>query len=281
MALFGRWQTKPPVGTLIDWSHPLAAGLVLAAPLNEGAGGKTFNAANQAGNIGVFQTGSASPTWTSGPYGNAITTVSASSQYADFGDIPTLSGATRASMFCLGNRSSGNLWTTSRGTSTGERFEIFAYTNNSVFFIAESGAELYGYCNAPTGDFSMAMTYDGAQSSTAAGLGGYVNGAAQSLTSPDVWAGGAIASGTYDVLLGKEISDNLFSDGRYDLFMVWVGRVLTSSDVATLHANPWQLFTPPQPYYWHGSGAAARSLFLPATLSLGAGGSFFQSGVNS
>ena len=36
-----RWSEKPPVGTQINWGHPLAAGLVGAWLVNEN-GGKTL-----------------------------------------------------------------------------------------------------------------------------------------------------------------------------------------------------------------------------------------------
>ncbi len=46
---FGRGQQKPPLGTRIDWSHPLAQGLALCLPLTEGGGGSVFDLCRDVG----------------------------------------------------------------------------------------------------------------------------------------------------------------------------------------------------------------------------------------
>ena len=45
MSVFLRkpWRQKPPPSVQIDWSHPLAQGLALAAPINEGVSGRIRN----------------------------------------------------------------------------------------------------------------------------------------------------------------------------------------------------------------------------------------------
>lgn len=83
-----RWRDKPPCGTPIDRSRPLAAGLVRAWTLNEGQGIAFADAAT-----GVVDSASGTTlSWESTPYGHALSWPSSGSPISDSGDW--LSGRT-------------------------------------------------------------------------------------------------------------------------------------------------------------------------------------------
>ena len=63
-------RQKPLLGYGLDFSHPLAAGLVSAWLFNEGAGGRVTDSSGY-GNTGTF-VGTTLPTWTSGPRGPVV-----------------------------------------------------------------------------------------------------------------------------------------------------------------------------------------------------------------
>jgi hypothetical protein len=44
---YAPWQSKPPVGSVIDWSNPLSNGLVSVFLMNEGGGKTLINLVNQ------------------------------------------------------------------------------------------------------------------------------------------------------------------------------------------------------------------------------------------
>ena len=99
MALYGRWQTKPPPGTQIDWTHPLTRGLVGCWPMNEGCGTIVHNMApSRKVNHGAIVNGA---TWVPSRGGGGISTVTGSSHYIECGNIAELSGAGQATLFIV------------------------------------------------------------------------------------------------------------------------------------------------------------------------------------
>lgn len=85
----GRWVSKPPVGSMVDWSHPLSKGLVGCWLMNEGGGKKVKNLANNRNGIFVGSTAS----WKTGSKGKSVYLYGASSNpdYVSCGsDFPTL-----------------------------------------------------------------------------------------------------------------------------------------------------------------------------------------------
>ena len=148
----------------------------------------------------------------------------------------------------MGNRAAGKSWNVGRASSTGNRFEILQYTDNNAYFVAEQSGSQYGYCAAAAGDFSAALVFDGTQAAEAAGLAGYLNGARQSLTFTGTWfPGGPLSTSADPTRIGYDVSSAAYSDGRYDLALLWCGRALSAADVAALHRDPWQLFAPGPP----------------------------------
>lgn len=74
-----RWTSKPPIGAQVDWSHPLAKGLVGCFLMNEG-GGRIVNDLSNRGITG----NNVSATWSLGKRGSELKFVATSSQYVEF-----------------------------------------------------------------------------------------------------------------------------------------------------------------------------------------------------
>lgn len=85
---------KPPAGSMIDWGHPLAQGLIGCYLMNEGGGNKVFNLACKfpKQDIGVFGSGSDAPVR---GYGG----INFLSQKITFGDVTFFDGKVALSCF--------------------------------------------------------------------------------------------------------------------------------------------------------------------------------------
>jgi len=260
--LNGRWQSKPPPGTPIDPYGPFASGLIAAWTINEGTGPALYNAVNPNLYQGVFQSGAAAPTWRGGPNGAGITTVSASLQYVDHGTIGPLAGALKATIFAVGNRASAKIWTVGTSSHNGQRFGIQVFSDNFIYYLSECAGSTGGFSRSlvglVNGDFTIANAFDGTQSSAANGMLCYLNGVAQSIAPSAVWTPpNALATGTDPWRTGLDMANARYSDARYDLTLLWVGRTLSALEIASLHANAWQVFLPPSPYLLYYSPVSA------------------------
>jgi hypothetical protein len=266
-----RWQSKPPPGTPIDPYGPFASGMIAAWAINEGTGPALYNAVNPSLYQGVFAATTQAPTWGGGSRGASIACVTAVQQYVDHGVVP-LSGASKATMFAMGNRATSTIWSVGRATTTGARFFILAYNDNNVYFNSESdgtntkGGSTTGGVN-PAGDFSVAQVFDGSQSTIANGVTGYINGAAQTLSPYGTWSAPVTLFTNTDTWRTGNANSG-FTTGRFDLSLLWVGRALSALEIASLHANPWQVFLPPSPYLLYHSRS---SLLFRRTLTDRAG----------
>lgn len=68
MPVFGRWQTKPPAGTRLDWTNPFLRNLEFAAAFAVGSGPPGDLVTNQ-----PMIVGAGTPTWIGSQFGNALT----------------------------------------------------------------------------------------------------------------------------------------------------------------------------------------------------------------
>lgn len=228
---------KPARGALLDPTHPLAAGLVGAWLLNDGAGPAWNYAA--ASNPGALVGNAA---WVAGTRGTAINCPgNANASYVDCGAIPALNGASRVSLFVAGNLpSSTQAITVGRRVTSSKQFGP-GNGGSTIFFQCDDGTN----SNFPSaaipafGDCTIAMVFDGTQVNTAR-VAGYWNG--QSLTLP---TGGFV----YPTALPTVSDPFRFSynqggtgGARYDLCYLWIGRALSAAEVLRLHSDPYQLF---------------------------------------
>ena len=278
MPIHSQWKTKPPPGTPVDWSHPLARGLAGAWPLNERAGLVVSNAASCGHtNNGALVNG---PTWGPGPNGSAVNMVSASSQYIECGNFPALNGASQVTMFLSGLEGASNKnWMFGRITTGIQRIGLIQFSNGSLYAFANSGGgDFYIQVATVVPLSTLGLTFDGAQPTNPTKLVFYINGKATT-TGYYGTPGTQILSSTDTVQMGRYAATN-YSDGLYDTALMWIGRALTPGEMASIHANPWQLYAPPsfhrfaQPYTAVGSGrftlgplgAAGAGTFAAAAL---------------
>jgi hypothetical protein len=284
MSLWTGWISKPPQGTPLDPSQGLCAGLAGVWVFNEGSGKTAYNIASGGNtNNAIFQPGTASPTWVNGTRSTAIFAASASSQFANAGNIASLSGTFQASMFILGNVASGQALGAGRATTSADFF-MLAASAGSVYVTGTMSNGVQGladFATAPVGDCDMTFVYNG-RLAAASVPALYVNGLPKTLNIDTAFNTLGLATSTNGFLIGWDQSDASFTNGRFDAVYLWTGRALSAAEVLSLHENPWQIFAPPLPFWWGQSsgGGSTASLFRPATLSLGAGGPFFQTPVN-
>lgn len=79
--------------------------------------------------------------------------------------------------------------------------------------------------------------------------------------------------------IGATTTPGFFFNGQIEHMCIW-NRVLSADEIGGLCADPYQIFASPVLPQIFGYSPAVRSLYTPATLSLGSGGPFFQTPVN-
>jgi hypothetical protein len=225
-------------------------GLVGAWFCNEGTGGQLLNCVPSANiNNGVFQSGSGSPTWTVGDRGTAIQcTAATGNQYANAGVVDELNGVAQASLFCLGGATpSTKNWVCGcpiNGTASAFQMLLFS---GAIYYFVRNGAtqQLATGGGAPTGDFTIGMTFDGTQSTANNRVAAYLNGLTTSGTTPSGTPpaslpnfSGLSPASAGDFLIGADTILSRYQTGRTDLAYLWAGRALTAADYLMLHENP-------------------------------------------
>lgn len=266
----------------IDWGNPYSRALVLAVPFNEGMGIYAYNAVKPNGiNDGILASaGLILPTWTRSKYGPAITTVAANTQYVQFGVIAELNGAKLCSMVCFGNRQAGKVWTVGRndGTLVGDPhcFNMLLYSDNNFYFQLGDGTAQFTQITtassaAPVGDFSIAATFNSSIAGNAA-INMYVNGISMlhNVAGGGSPNGNGLDTNSVNFWVGNDQNDASYADGRFDLVLLYVGRVLSPGEVAALHNNPWQVFQNIQPRSSFNPTSSSNIIFLFSS-------SYFQS----
>jgi len=235
--------TKPSLSTPIDWGNPLAQGLVGAWAFNEGSGTKTFDAVsgitgvkqgatswhpegirNSGGTPAgiIFASGVANP--------QAASTMFCAGSFTDFSAIRTIGVLGAHSLVIQANG------TLKYGVST-------SLTYPSVYSTA-----LTGVVSSCAGTFG--------------GVGGthdiYVNGLAAKASQV---AGTGIIGGGPSGAIGCASSGNAYAQVFNGIISVvlFFSRALSPSEIASLSANPWQIYEPE--ITW----GEATSTSIPAT----------------
>ena len=260
-----RYQ-KPPVGIGLRRDNYYASGLVGAWLLNEGTGATAHNLVTPGLNDAAFGSSTHAPTWsvaTKPGFNFGLTTVASSQQYANAGVIQALNGATQASLMIFGNLYGTTTSSLAVGRSLGASSSpansyAFAITRYQSSFIGANigtgGASPYNiapyYTPGGSGDTAVTLTFDGTQSTQANRVAMYVGGALgvyHSGTETFPTALGTSTTAPFEI--GGDSLAGLYSDCRYDLVLLWVGRVLTQADVLRLIADPWQITAPSRVLY--------------------------------
>ena len=233
------WTRKPPLGTGVDWSNPLAQGLYYALPMAEGS------ALPQEIVQGATVTKTGSPTWTNDP---GINFGAVTNYYALPAWNPTTitllvmvyGGATGATQLTWWSRQfttslvpwmlSGNIATTGG---------MAAY--NGVWNATNTAANPYVTTNYNDGLWHVIVgTSDGAN------LRYFIDGIQQGVKT----FAANLPSNTSPVYLCQYLQNSAGFTGLMSLALAW-GRALSPADVASISSNPWQIFQPaPGPLLW-------------------------------
>ena len=215
---------KPPRGRQLIKGHPINRGLVGFWPMNEGGGGKVFDASGQTGSA-TFGSGADAPTWsTTGvlfdndyltiadnagvmpPHITVVTRIRKNADFSSFGMI-------------FGTRHNYGLWL---AFEPDEKLEI--RINNTSGWTDLGVAWVIGDTR------TVAVTWDGSMAHL------YTDGV---LTASNDFGDSNLSWGVNAVRVGKDYG------GSYPAYitMEWMAlhdRALTPSEIASLYRDPWQ-----------------------------------------
>jgi hypothetical protein len=259
---------RPEIGAEIDWSHPLAVGLV---GLWWFAGGPTNTILNLEDPAVGNGTLTGSPAWTGGPFGPALTLSTTGPAYVAVGQALGLSGATQASLFVVANRAAGANLFVGMGNSTSDRdrYAIQVATDNNAYFIGEADSRFvssptFPFVAASSGRISVANVFDGNLSSWSR-ISGFLNGARQTLTTGGVAPPASLSANSVLFDIGWERAKNAGSNATIELVALYAGRALTDADVDHLHREfhvgevDWPLLRSPLTREWLYTSLTAGS----------------------
>lgn len=254
------WATKPPMGARIDYSSPLAAGIIFCTPLNETGGAPSELMTGRISTPGI------APTWTYGQKGpalNAAATINVENfQFAnDARYVPTPSELTIAAVsfpITLATDTINAIISCNGAFSM--HYESFAGHGFAGFALANwsGGNENIRYLNVDpsvnawhvfvgviTGSSPSAIYLDGVSKATSTTSAV----SAQVLTNPVYILGNGVAG----------VKSTL--KGRHELIVMW-NRALTAAEIVQFTANPYQIFAPRRSYFNTAALAASSSNLL-------------------
>jgi Concanavalin A-like lectin/glucanases superfamily len=255
MPLYARRQSKPPPGTGIDWSHPLAHGLASLWALSEGSGLPIDSAAQAAAAAN-------SAAWSAGQYGTSLS-FNGSSQYVNLGAQPQLELVAPFSVVscCAPTASTSNqhLIDVRSGGANGYFLAFDLNGNNEIDLFVQNGV---GDATSPSSNNAVdgATHVFAATLTTAASnnVAFYRDGTAWgTATNPNFTTS---YSSTPNIFVGQNSVNGAWFKGQIDWIAVW-NRALAAAEILAL-ADPnaiWRLFAPPRPYalYRRAPGASA------------------------
>lgn len=243
-------RTKPPYGARIDWSHPMARGLVCCLLFDE-PGGKPIDLAT-----GIAATPTNGPTKRVHLYGPEFKFVAASDQYIALGDPARLqiTGAiTIAAEYRLDSTPALNnaFQIAAKDKDTGGRaynldVNLAAVNSGARFYINGGGAggsaDLVGEGRNPvTGDDRQVI---GTYRSGDRQLGLYVNGG---LVASKIASAASIPSATANVLVGRREYAGFTNpfDGSIRYVLIW-NRFMPAQEARQLYdpRTRWAFLTP-------------------------------------
>ena len=132
-----RWTSKPPVGSQIDWSHPLSRGLVACFLMNEGGGSKIYDIARR--NNGTLINGA---TWKAGKRGVALN-FDGTDDYVDVGSAIgkptswTITGWIKPTSIA----NNGIIFSVDTGGSNNNAWGVYGNSGNILSLYVSSGSD--------------------------------------------------------------------------------------------------------------------------------------------
>jgi len=235
------WTQKPPVGSQINWGHPLSQGLVGAWLMNEGGGNVIKDIATI--NTGGLVSGSWKPT-TKGlgiNFDGTATQVNCGhSQQLDVTTKPLTYAFTFQTSYTAGV----SKFIVSKGTT-----EVISTSNAGIIFktdflttdLSRQSAVSWFSINIP---YIITLTWDG--SPVATGIHIYKDGVeSPSYTSINA-VDGKVDTSANDFIIGD--SANRVSQVM-NFLMRW-NRVLSPSEISSLYTSPYQFITAPRSRFY-------------------------------
>jgi hypothetical protein len=265
------WQSKPPQGTGLNRSIGLTSGLVAFWPLLEGSGPAVYDLIT---GLPLVLGGGA--TWGSGLSAGLVCTTTGAGAAAN---VPAALQLLMPLTLAVGIRFVAASSTTcpvfGLNNTSGRIYSLESNSSGPALDMDINGTIVSASPTAVAGtDYvQLATCAAGAQSL-------YINGISKGSSSVTFTPSYANSS----VMIGAQGVAGEFASRTPNVIVYWCAlwsRILAFSEIQSVSTNPWQLFAP-NPSYWlyKHTAAATSSLFRPATLSLGAGGPFFQTPVN-
>lgn len=230
-----RWTSKPPLGSTIDWSHPLSKGLVGCWLMNEG-GGLRLNDISGKINTGVFTN---PPIWTVGKTGKCLN-FNGTSNYITLPDVESLQMGTKNFTFeawvyptNFGSWSSF-IGAEAQGASFGCANGVLKVTKVDSVDAPDSGVTL------PLNKWShCAVTFNNIL--TTSNLKYYYNGNLVATVDFNV----DFTAGRASNLLGLRLAGGLhYFYGKMDIVRIW-NRALSPQEIRTLYQDPYCFINPP------------------------------------
>lgn len=234
------WLSKPPLGTQLDWSHPLNKSLGGFWLFNEGSGDKVFDISGN-NNTGTLTTMSFPPTttsgWNPGRTGHTI-------KFDGVSDYVTASAynlditTDNLTMSAWVNTSRSNVYQliVAKGNSISRQYSMYLGSSGTLYMyvtingVIDAGVTLSTTAQWATNKWThIVLTYDHSNIKI------FINGV-QSYSGA---YSANINSGSTPIRIGND--DNYPFLGYIDDVRIWY-RALSSSEIQTLYTNPYGMF---------------------------------------
>ena len=247
-------QMKPMMGQQIDWSHPLAKGLVRYWPMLEGTGNITQDLSGN-GNVGTV-VGTA-PSWIAGNYGSAIN-LPGTDEYISVGtsDMGVVNELTIIVYVTITGAQATNPIT--------QRGDLYSH----VWFLYAGNTNLYSWFKTTGKDSNISggncLTYGKLhqiclRASTITGnVDLIVDGVIKGTTAG--YTGTIISSG--ELKFGNR-GGTVFGYSRLHMVSIY-NRALTAGEIAELRSNPFGIIQPTFSVWWYsGIGGEPPATSIP------------------
>lgn len=254
-------RQKPTGDFEIDYSHPLAQGIVFCEVFNAGARDLV---------TGITPTDANKPTFRYGAHGSEQDYDNDNDERLSYGSFSQIQGATKLSFLSLckfdDDLTDHGIISKAKGTNPADWFEEGfilhmdasgpAFTDTLELFVAEGSGD-----NARVGAGSNSSNVGQYQTVAATFEGGvdlriYLDGV-ESGNSPQS-AASVLTSGANlaDLTVGAGgPANNNPNDGQIVYVYMWAGRVLTIDEIQSLTDDPYQIFKPKLPFSYNTAAA--------------------------
>ena len=229
---------KPLLGVPVNWSHPLARGLVGCWLMNEGGGNVLCDLVNRFNVTGAGTTGL--PTWTAGNRGQALSYVLANAQYHEKIATPLITSYPLSVVVWFNSNSIGDQGLFFLGYNGNLTQHQYLWLDSGVLLASSRNTLLY---SATAGFYTqnvwnMAVGVWASSTSRKAYLNG-VPGTENTDSSTFASTHNCIAIGRRSTSLPAH-----YMSGKIGLAMVW-NRALSDAEIAQLYREPFAMFDRP------------------------------------